>query len=815
MSPHSKILFSNVSSRFCCRFFFVFMFFWAQQGYSQSTPVKKKASPAKASVGRLKQELRVVAIDAAGMKKLEKDAIVNRLVTKVGQAYSESQIREDVLALFKSGYFVNVEVDREVKGNEVRLTYRVTEKPSIVEIVYEGNSEVKSEDLAEAAGIKPYEILNMAKVKEATEKIQKLYEDKGFFLAKVEPAVEDVKKDESARLVFKIKENDKVKVKKITILGAKKISDSTLKGNMLTKEGGFFSFMSGSGAYKQEAFDRDVQALRYVYYNQGYIQAKIDRPQVNVTPDKKSIYIAFRVDEGEQYSVGEIDFGGDVLFPKQELAETIKLTPGNIFAYDVLYKDLSDLQAKYGDLGYAFANVIPRTRINDKDLKVDLLFEFDKGNKVYFGDINVVGNSKTRDKVVRRELKVREGELYNETRRRQSLENVQRLGFFDEVNFKTSTSPEKPDVLNMDIVVKERNTGQIQLGAGYGSVTGFTLQGSVNQTNFLGKGQNLGASLNISDTGSYYNFTFTEPYFQDTQWSLGTELYQSADNGRADYDEKRAGGSVSLGHPLGEDWRGTLRYKLDKTSLTAVNDQTGTPVTDLAVFPLDTANGYTSSLTTSIQYDTRNDRFMTSKGILSSISYEYAGVGGDLKYQKGTAIFRYFKNIFWDVIWRNSATYGKIESLDSDRSPPFNQLYLLGGPYSLRGYRPYHIGKQVRSQKAYSAALTGIVTPTDEQKARAEEKAMVFYGGQQQVMYQTELQFPLINEAKIMGVVFYDIGQAEDQLTSTKLFSDVGFGIRWFSPIGPLRFEWGFPLNRDPVYHQDPMIFDFSIGTPF
>ncbi len=356
MSPHSKILFSNVSSRFCCRFFFVFMFFWAQQGYSQSTPVKKKASPAKASVGRLKQELRVVAIDAAGMKKLEKDAIVNRLVTKVGQAYSESQIREDVLALFKSGYFVNVEVDREVKGNEVRLTYRVTEKPSIVEIVYEGNSEVKSEDLAEAAGIKPYEILNMAKVKEATEKIQKLYEDKGFFLAKVEPAVEDVKKDESARLVFKIKENDKVKVKKITILGAKKISDSTLKGNMLTKEGGFFSFMSGSGAYKQEAFDRDVQALRYVYYNQGYIQAKIDRPQVNVTPDKKSIYIAFRVDEGEQYSVGEIDFGGDVLFPKQELAETIKLTPGNIFAYDVLYKDLSDLQAKYGDLGYAFAN---------------------------------------------------------------------------------------------------------------------------------------------------------------------------------------------------------------------------------------------------------------------------------------------------------------------------------------------------------------------------------------------------------------------------------------------------------------------------
>ncbi|MGZ3744574.1 MAG: outer membrane protein assembly factor BamA [Pseudobdellovibrionaceae bacterium] len=784
------------------------------QGAAKSSRSARSVKPAATPPPPLTPEKVIKSIDVSGMKKLEKDAIINRILSKPGEVYSDEKLREDVKALFKSGYFVNVEVDREIKGNEVSLTYRVTEKPSIVEIVYQGNSEVKSEDLAETSGIKTYEILNMSKLKEATDKIQKLYEDKGFFLAKIDPAVEDVKKDESVRIVFKIKENEKVKVKKITILGAKKISENTLKSSMITKEGGYFSFMSGSGAYKQEAFDRDTQALRYVYYNQGYIQAKIDRPQVYVTPDKKSIYITLRVEEGEQYSVGEIDFGGDVLFAKEELFEVIKLTPGKVFAYDVLYKDLSDLQAKYGDLGYAFANVIPRTRINDKELKVDLLFEFDKGNKVYLGLINVVGNSKTRDKVVRRELKIREGELYNETRRRQSLENVQRLGFFEEVNFKTSTSPDKPDILNMDIVVKERNTGQIQLGAGYGTVTGFTLQGSVNQTNFLGKGQNLGASLNISNTGSYYNFTFTEPYFQDSLWSLGSELYQSIDTGRADYDEKRTGGAVSLGHPLGEDWRGTLRYKLDKTQLDP-KYIAGVNITDPAVFPLETANGYTSSLTTTLQYDTRNDRFMTTKGILTSFSYEYAGIGGDLKYQKGTGIFRYFKNVFWDVIWRNSLTYGKIESLDSSRNPPFNQLYLLGGPYSLRGYRPYQVGKQVYSQKAYDNAIGTNPTPTDEQKANANALAQVFYGGQQELMYQTELQFPLITEAKIMGVVFYDVGQAEDQLVASRFFADMGFGIRWFSPIGPLRFEWGFPLNRDPVYHKDSMIFDFSIGAPF
>lgn len=787
-------------------------FAWGQSAKAKNNRVKTKTKAIAAAP--LTREMVVKSVDVTGMRKLEKDAILNRLVSHSGESYSAEKIREDVKALFKSGYFVNVEVEREVKGTEVALTYRVTEKPSIVEIVYEGNAEVKSDDLAESSGLKAYEILNMSKIKEATDKIQKLYEDKGYFLAKIEPVVEDVKKDESVRVLFKIQENDKVKVKKITILGANKLSENTLKSNMLTKEGGYFSFMSGSGAYKQEAFDRDTQALRYVYFNQGYIQAKVDRPQVYVTPDKKSIYITLRVEEGEQYKVGEVDFGGDVLFAKDELYETIKLTPGKVFAYDVLHKDLGDLQAKYGDLGYAFANVIPRTRINDKDLKVDLLFEFDKGNKVYMGQINVVGNGKTRDKVVRRELKIREGELYNETRRRQSLENVQRLGFFEEVNFKTTTSPDAPDILNMDVVVKERNTGQIQLGAGYGSVTGFTLQGSVNQTNFLGKGQNLGASLNMSDTGSYFNFTFTEPYFQDTLWSLGGELYQSSDTGRDAYDETKTGGAVSMGHPIGEWWRGILRYKLDKTKLDP-RVLGGENVTDPVVFPLETANGYTSSLTSTLQYDTRNDRFMPTKGILTSVSYEYAGIGGDLKYQKGTGIFRYFKNIFWDVVWRNSLTYGKIESLDSGRRAPFNQLYLLGGPYSLRGYRPYRVGKQVYSQTAYDNYLKDIPSPTADQIARANEAAMVSYGGQQQLMYQTELQFPLINEAKIMGVLFYDIGQAEDRLSGDRFFADVGFGIRWFSPIGPLRFEWGFPLNRDPVYHSDTMIFDFSIGTPF
>lgn len=780
-----------------------------------AAPAKKKTSkknppPVSTTAAANPSGLVIKNIEVAGNRKIEKDAILTKIISKVRDAYSAQNIREDVEALFKLGYFNDIQVDRQVSGKDVTLTYTVLEKPSIVEIAYEGNSEVKSDDIADATGIKAYQLLNMTKVKEAVEKVQKLYEDKGFFLAKVEAEVQVLKKDETVRLVFKIRENDKVKVKKITFLGNKHMGDDQLKSKMLTKEGGFFSAVSGSGQYKQEMFERDVQILRFLYWNQGYVQAKVDRPQVTVTPDKKTIYITIRIDEGEQYDVGDVDFAGDILFPKQELYEAIKIDDNGVFAYDVLQKDISELTAKYGDLGYAYANVIPRTAFNAKERKVNLIFEFDKGSKVYFGRINMVGNTKTRDKVIRRELKIHEGELYNETRRRQSLENIQRLGFFEEVNFKTSVDPERTEIMNVDIAVKERNTGQIQLGAGYGTSQGFTLQGSINQANFLGKGQNLGASLNLSNTGSYYSLSFTEPYFNDTLWSVGADLYQSANTARLDFDEDHRGGAIRFGHPIAEYTRGYLRYKYDDTQLSKKYDSDGKLITDPDLFPLDTASGVTSSVTATLEYDTRNDRQMPTKGIFTSGSFEYAGLGGDLKFTRGNATFRYYLNLFWDVVWRNNITYARIDSLEGQQVP-FSELYLLGGPYSLRGYRSYRVGKMKFSKTIFDKIKADDPTMSDEE---ATKRAMRFYGGTQQAMYQTELQFPLVKEAGIMGAGFFDIGAADDVISDNNLFADVGFGIRWYSPIGVLRFEWGFPLNRDPLY-QDATVFEFSIGPSF
>lgn len=782
---------------------------WAQTEKTKSNVSRSsKAVAASAEVSE-KSNLKIKAIEVSGNRKIEKDAILSKLVSKVGETYSAQSIREDVETLFKMGFFNDIEVRRQVTGSEVVINYKFLEKPSVTEILYEGNDEVKSEDIADAAGLKAFQLLNMNRVKEAVEKIQKLYEDKGFFLAKVDVEVQNIVKDETVRLIFRVQENDKVKVKKITFLGNANLPEGQLKSKMLTQEGGFFSGLSGSGQYKQEMFERDVQILRFLYWNMGYVQAKVDRPQVTVTPDKKNIYITIRIEEGDQYQVGDVDFAGDILFPKQELFDAIRIDDNGVFAYDVLQRDISELTAKYGDLGYAYANVIPRTAFNAKERKVNLIFEFDKGSKVYFGKINMVGNTKTRDKVIRRELKVREGELYNETRRRESLENIQRLGYFEEVNFKTSIDPENTDIMNVDIAVKERNTGQIQLGAGYGSTQGFTLQGSVNQANFLGKGQNLGASLNLSDTSSYYSFSFTEPYFRDTLWSIGADIYQSANSARVDYNEEHSGAALRFGHPIAEYLRGYLRYKYDDTKLLTKFDSAGQPITDPDIFPLNTASGVTSSLQATIEYDTRNDRQMPTKGLYSSASYEYAGLGGDLKYTRMNGNFRFYRGLFWDVVWRNNLQYSQIDPIDGVEVP-FSELYLLGGPYSLRGYRSYRVGKMRYSDKTYQALLaTGRYTPEE-----ARIQAMRFFGGTRQAIYQTELQFPLVKEAGIMGAGFFDIGAADDVITDDKFFMNVGFGIRWYSPIGVLRFEWGFPLNRDPNY-QDATVFEFSIGPSF
>jgi outer membrane protein insertion porin family len=762
----------------------------------------------------------VKKIAVKGNKKIEADAVIAKLATKQGEPFSSERARQDLDALFKTGFFYDVKIERDPAEDGIQLTYTVVEKPSVVEILFTGNSEIDSAELLTTTAMKPYEILNSGKIRDAVEKIQKQYEDKGYFLAritpKIEPAGNDGLGEQAVKLTFEIQENDKVKVKRITILGNKHIGDGKIKGLLATQEGGFFSFISSSGSYKQDAFDRDVQLINYLYFNEGYVQIKVDRPQVYVTPDKKGIYITIRVEEGERFKVGTVDFAGDLLFPRSELDEAVEIDNSSWYAHETLLKDIRTVQAKYGDLGYAYANIIPRTRIREKDKEVDLTFEIDKGNKVYFGRINVVGNTKTRDKVVRRELLVQEGELYNETRRRESLENVKRLGYFDDVNFNASTPPDNQDLMNIDIAVKERNTGSIQVGAGYSTYSQFIFNGQVNQINLLGKGQRLGVSIDLSSNQSLFNLNFTEPYFLDTDWSLGFDAYQSKRT-TTEYEETKKGGAIRVGYPITRFLRTFVRYKLESSQI-ALDPLYGdydlfpvpNPATPNIPDPQGNPNGLTSSATFTLEYDKRNDRYTPTKGLYGSTSLEYAGLGGDHNFTKGLVTARVYEKIVWDIVFRNNLTYGFIRSNDANRAPPFNELFLLGGANSLRGFNWFSIAR-----RKYSPTVKTKLLATGLDDATASLRANRPFGGTEQIFYQGEFEFPLITEAGIKGVVFYDIGQANDEISMSEFRSDVGFGFRWFSPIGPLRFEWGFPLDRRPELEEPAVVFQFAIGAPF
>jgi len=731
----------------------------------------------------------IASIEIRGQKNIDKEGIRSRITTSVGSSYSSESIRADIDRLFSTGFFYNIRVRRERSQDGWKLIYEVVEKPPITEIIIKGNDDLSEDEIRDAAGLKTYTILSQGKIKESVDKIKKLYEEEGFFLAKVDYELQPTgEKKDTLALHLNIKENDKVIIKKVRIIGNKKLGDSLLKGRLLSKEGDFFSFMGGSGSFKQENLEKDVQILLHSYYTEGYIQAKISPPQTYVSPDKKSIYITFYVEEGLQYFVGDISFSGDLLYSEEELFEAIALDEKEIFSYMALQSDISAISAKYGDLGYAYVNIIPNTGIRQDERKVDVDFRIDKGEKVYFGKINVVGNDKTKDKVIRRELKIHEGELYHETRKRESLANIKRLGYFEDgIVFKTSTPPGKPHIMDIEIQVDEKQTGSIQVGAGYSSFQKFVLNGQIRQSNLFGNGQSLSLNVNSSARQRLFSLSFTEPYFLDTRWSTGFELY-SQNEERIDFTQKKKGGAIRLGHPIGDYWMGFLRFKMDETTL-ELDPEDGDPV----LFPAETVNGVTNSLTATIEYDKRDDRLTPRDGMFASASYEYAGLGGDLFFTKTGLNFRYYEKVIWELIWRNNVTYRLIDSI-GDRDVPFNQLFLLGGPNSLRGFRDFSIGT-----RRYSVA-------------KGQERP---FGGKEQFVYNLEFEFPMIEEAGIRGVVFYDIGNATNDLELDDLRSNYGFGFRWITPFGPLRFEWGFPIDRQEELGEAPYNFEFSVGSPF
>ena len=503
---------------------------------------------------------------------MKKKQYLSRISSIVGLTATNHSIRRDIDSIYKMNYFEWIEAHQDKNGV---LRFVVKEKPAIASVTFNGNDEIDLDDLKEVIKTKDFGILDVNKVKADVEALKKFYEEKGFYLAKINHVISPLPNG-NIDVSFNIQEFDKVKVKRITFLGNKVFEDRQLKDIMETREDSFFAGMSGAGSYKEFNFQTDIERIKYFYKTKGFLQVNIGTPEVTISEDRRWIFITVKINEGPEFKINSILFFGDSLFSESELREMTKLKEDEIYSEEKLRLDIKSLTEAYQDKGYAFANVLRTLEIVPGENKIDLTFSFEKGKLAHFGHINIKGNHKTRDKVIRRELTIKEGGKFSGTSLRVSRENVNRLGFFEpgSVVFNTVSRPGRDDIIDIDITVKERNTGQISLGAGYSTATGAFMQASVAQNNFLGRGQNLSLSLSLSKVNKTYNLGFTEPYLYDTKWTAGGDVYSQNNNASASLSYKRQGFDLRLGYPIFDYTRLFGTYKFEDTTINSVNDPT-------------------------------------------------------------------------------------------------------------------------------------------------------------------------------------------------------------------------------------------------
>lgn len=754
----------------------------------------------------------ITAIEFQGLKRIEKDAVISKIQSKVGQPFLASQIKTDIQNLFGMGFFEEIDAEGDLtEGGGLQLRYRVKERPVIARIEFDGNEQISDSDLKEKIKVKEWSILDLNKIQADVEILQKFYEEKGFYLAKIKFEVKPIQEEgkegqeDQVELIYRISDFDKIQIKKITFLNNKVFSDEQLKGILgETREGGFFSFLSSSGNFKESTFKQDLQRLHYWYLDHGYVKFRHENPVVTISDDKRWIYISIYVEEGDRYQMGTTDYSGDLLFTKDELNQDRQLLDGEYFSLSKRNADIQRLTEKYQDLGYAFVNVIPKMEIKDETKRVDLEYQFEKGHLVHFGEIYVIGNSKTHDKVIRRELRIKEGELYSGSKLRISRENVERLGYFapGEVIFNTKTPPGgQKDILDVEIQIKERSTGTVTLGAGYGTLNGFFLQSQISEINLFGRGQSVSLAGTYTLGGQIdnlrrimsrsFSINFTDPYAFDTRFIMGGDLFWTVGGLLNKYTTRKLGFNARVGHPIVDYTNAYLTYKNEYTGIIISE-----PHVDQADIDADT--GILSSVVFNVIRDKRNNRFETSGGNFQNVSLEVAGLGGEKHFVKAIANNRFYFRLVGDLVFRNNIELGTIFRVDPYPVPPSERFY-LGGPMNMRGFYNMGVGPSARK--------------TNRQGIPISEPL----GGLSQVLSMVELEYPVLKDIGLKAVTFFDAGNVYrttfPDVDQFSLRTNLGMGVRWFSPLGPLRFEWGFPLNRKPG--EDASVFQFWIGPPF
>ena len=737
-----------------------------------------------------------------GNQRVELDAIRVQVRSQAGARFDEATVDQDVRAIYRMGFFDDVEADLSQDGGQWVLTYRVVERPLIRELRIDGNKKLSREDLDAAFKVRTNTILDPQKVRRGIQDAKAAYEKKGYLDAKIDSTTQPVG-DNEAILLYSVDEAQVVRIAALVFEGNKAFTKRQLGKVMQTKQKWFLSFLTGAGNLDNEVLKTDTERLTAFYYDNGYIDVKIDEPVV--TRDAEGLKVTMKIDEGVQYKVGTVDIGGELLPDMTGARARLSLAPGAVFRTSKLREDISGLTEVYGDQGYAFVNITPDTAVNPSEQRVDITYTVSKGPEVYIDKIQITGNTKTRDKVIRRELRVDEQRRFSGSGLRRSQERLRRLGFFEDVNI-TTRKAEGEDRLDLLVDVKEASTGAFSAGAGVSSGLGFLFNVRLSESNLFGRGQRLVFNADVGQVRRNISLDLTEPYFLDTQLTTGVSLF----DWQLQFDQftrSGLGGGLRFLYPftaLGlthigkfsmEDTRLGLEYRLEDAKISDVDSGAATPI------KVEQGRYLTSSITPRIFRDTRNHPFDPTDGSMQDVSLEIAGLGGESKYLKGD-----IRSRMYYPFWKNPTlgtfvlalgqTFGYGWGYGQYRDLPLFQRYFPGGIYSVRGFDFLSLGP---TNEVVNALGQGV----DRDRV----------GGSEELIFNNEVIFPIVEALGLKGVAFVDAGNAfsaSDGIDITDLRVSTGGGFRWFSPIGPLRIELGFPLNAKKGDKTQTFMFAFG-----
>jgi outer membrane protein insertion porin family len=719
--------------------------------------------------------VRDIAVE--GNRRIQSPVIVNRVQTRIGDAFSPSAVREDVRSIFALGFFDDVQVRVEEFEGGVRLIFVVVERPLAREVSFEGNQELKTEELREAAAVRVGVLYNPVEVQRAVDTIRQKYEEEGFFGVTISPRTERTPEGD-IRVVFRIDEGRKMYIDRIVIEGNQALTAKQIKNVMLTKER--ILFILPFSKVHRRVFEEDAERIINLYADNGYLQARIESHEIIPNFERGKVTLRTRVVEGPQFRTGPVTFKGNEILSNEDVQRLIRLKEGDVFNRSLLRASVRSITDRYSEIGRARAEVTPATDVDPDALRVTVSLNIKEGPEVYVERINITGNTKSSEKILRRELRVVEGELFTNQKLVRSRQRLFNLGYFEEVNvsIEPGTAPDKV-VVNVD--VKERATGLFSVGAGYSSLDNVFATIDVTQRNLFGRGYEVFARFRIGSQSRLGLLGFTDPYFLDIPLRAGFDVYDRLRE-YPDFTEERLGGDIRASYPLAEYVTLAGSYRLENVTISDVSEEASDDL------KRELGTKLNSVIELSLSRDTRDNYFEPTTGSRNVLDLAFAGLGGDTQYYRVVGESTWFFPLpIFNWVLGTRALAGVVEGWGGQEVPIFERFF-LGGGTTLRGQRTRSVGPK---------DSTGAVI-----------------GGTSEILFSVELLIPVFPRFRL--AFFFDAGNAYGFGTDfdpTDLRLGAGVGFRFFSPLGPLRLDLGYNLDKQPG--EKAYQIHFAVGAPF